>query len=275
MRGRLAHWISTRIDMGSFESRADISTFVLYTVLTATVLATGTYLAAAAVLAHFDLLPYPLPSAIRFGGTTTVLIAASVTALLAWLVGSAIHELSISRAEFARLSRTDSLSGLLNRRAFLDQMETASAPGFLVLFDIDRFKTVNDRHGHGIGDTVLRCVSEELARTFGAPHAVGRHGGEEFAVFIASGDPDDCFLLVEEARRAISVRQVPAGEGTISVTISAGIADHAGDRTIDGLFEAADRALYLAKTLGRDRAVHESQSEDLLAPSRRRAGRRA
>lgn len=184
MPRRLTHWLRARVDAGGFESKADVSMFVLYTVLTATVLATGTYLAVASILAYFELLPYPLAAAIRFGGTTTVLIAASVTALLAWLVGTAIRGLSVSRAKFLRLSRLDPLTGLLNRRAFCDALEEAAPSGFFALFDIDRFKSVNDRFGHVTGDRVIEAVAGELERTFCPPHLVARFGGEEFAVYI-------------------------------------------------------------------------------------------
>ena len=269
MPGRLAHWLRVRVDAGVFETKGDVSTFVLYTVLTATVLATGTYLTVASILAYFDMLPYPLLSAIRFGGTTTVLIAASVTALLAWLVGTAIRDLSISRAEFRRLSRLDPLTGLINRRAFADAMELAAPSGFVALFDIDRFKSVNDRFGHATGDEVIVAVAAELERTFGAPHLVARLGGEEFAVYVDTSDPADCLLLVEEARRSATLRtESDVGAGA-SVTLSAGVADHDGTRPLAGVIEAADHALYLAKSLGRDRAIHERQAEDLLAPTRK------
>lgn len=274
MRGRLAHWMRAQMEVGVFETKADISTFVLNTVLVATVMATATYLTVAAVLAYFDLLPYSFTSALGFGGSTTILIASSVTALLAWLVGTAIHELSISRAEFERLSRMDALSGLLNRRAFVEAAMAARAPGFLVLFDIDRFKPVNDRYGRAAGDDVIVAVSEELQRVFPPPHLVGRFGGEEFAVLAACGDRDDCRLLIEELRRSVAAHRVDVGDRDIAVTLSAGIADWADGRPFEATFEAADRALYLAKSLGRDRAIHEDQSGELLAPSRRAAGGR-
>lgn len=273
MLRRLALWMRARMDVGTFETKADISTFVLHTVLVATVMATAIYLTVAAVLAHFDLLPYPFAAALRFGGTTTILIASSVTALLAWLIGSAAHELAISRAEFERLSRTDMLSGLLNRRAFTEEMAAGGGGGSLALFDVDRLKAVNDRHGRAVGDAVIVAVSEELLRVFPPPHAVGRFGGEEFAVLVRSEDRDDCRLMVEEARRSVASHPVEWAEGTVFVTLSAGIADRAG-RPLESVFEAADRALYLAKSVGRDRAVHEDETTELLAPRRRAAGGR-
>ena len=274
MRGRLALWLRAQIELGVFETKADISAFVLNTVLVATTLATSTYLMVAAILAHFGLLPYPLRSAIGFGGSTTIVIAASITALLAWLIGTAIHELSLSRAEFERRSRLDALSGLYNRQAFTDALSQTKENGFFVMFDVDRFKDVNDTHGHAVGDAVIVAVAEELKRVFLPNHLVGRFGGEEFAAFIRSEDRSDCWLLVEEARRSVSGRQVATGAGTIAVTLSAGISDRKGGRPFEAVFAAADRALYLAKSLGRDRSVHEDEGEALLAPHRRAAGGR-
>lgn len=168
MRGRLALWLRAQIDFGGFETKADIWTFVMNVVLVATAMATATYLMFAAILANFGLLPYPFGTALGFGGSTTILIAASVTSLLAWLIGTAIHELSLSRAAFERLSRLDPLSGLLNRRAFSEVLETKIS-GFFVLFDIDRFKSVNDKHGHAVGDAVIVAVAEELKRVSDRP----------------------------------------------------------------------------------------------------------
>ncbi|MCR6501438.1 GGDEF domain-containing protein [Shinella sp. CPCC 101442] len=276
MRSRLALRLRAQIDFVRFETKAEIGTFVLNIVLLAVALATAIYLMFAAVLASLGLLPYPFGTALGFGGLTTMLIAASVTALLAWLIGAAIHELSLSRAEFERLSRLDPLSGLLNRRAFSDVMAETKVNGFFVLFDVDHFKAVNDAHGHAVGDAVIVAVSQELQRVFEPAHFVSRFGGEEFAVMICGDDRGDCCLLVEQARRSVAARRIETGEGTVSVTLSAGVADHTPQRSFAAIFEAADRALYLAKSFGRDRAVHEDESDELLAPSRRVAagGRR-
>lgn len=269
MRGKLALWLRAQWEVGVFLTPADISTFVLNTVLVAITLATAIYLMSAVILANLGLLPYPFAAALGFGTSTTVLIAGSVSALLAWLLGMAIHEMALSRAEFERLSRLDSLSGLLNRRAFIETMAERNVNGFFVLFDVDRFKAVNDGYGHAVGDEVIVAVSEELQRVFTAMHLVGRFGGEEFAAFIHGDDRGDCNLLVEEARRSVGARRVDTPSGTVAVTLSAGVADRPVNRAFDAVFEAADRALYLAKSFGRDRAIHEDESEGLLEPSRR------
>lgn len=276
MRGRLALWLRAQWEAGVFQTRADISMFVLNTVLVTITLATAGYLMATAILANFGLLPNPFAAALGFDTPTTVLVAASVSALIAWLLGMAVHEMALSRAELERLSRLDSLSGLLNRRAFIADMADKKVNGFFVLFDVDRFKLVNDTHGQAVGDAVIVAVAEELERVFAAPHLVGRVGGEEFAVFIENDDRGDCSLLVEEARRSVAARRIAAARGPVSVTLSAGIADRPASRPFEAVFEAADRALYLAKSLGRDRTIHEDEGEELLEPSRRIAagGRR-
>lgn len=276
MRGRLALWLRAQMEVGVFWTKADILTLVLNSILVATALATSVYLVAAAILSNIGLLPYPLHAAPGFGSATAILISASVIALLAWLIGMTVRELSLSRAAFERLSLLDPQSGLLNRPAFVEAMAGMKENGFFVLFDVDRFKAVNDRHGRAIGDEVIVAVSEELQRVFLPNNLVGRFGGEEFAAFIPNDDRGDCCLLVEEARRSVAARRVAAGDGFVAVTLSVGIADRPTSRPFETVLESADRALYLAKSFGRDRAVHEDQSEELLEPSRRAAagGRR-
>lgn len=270
MRGRLALWLRAQTNIGAFETTSDIWAFVLNTVLVVTALATAIYLVATAILANFGLLPPSLRSALGFGESTTILVAASVTALLAWLVGTAIHGVSLSRAEFERLSRLDALSGLLNRQAFVEALEAAEGDGFLVLFDVDRLKGGDDGDGSAVGDAVVVAVSTDLQRVFAPAHLVGRFGGKRFAVFIQNADHGDCRLLVEEARRSVATHHIDTGEGMISVKISAGIAERTTGRRFEAVFAAADRAL------GRDRAMHEDQSAKLPEPSRRLAagGRR-
>jgi len=276
MRGRLALWLKAQWEAGVFRTRADISTFVLNAVLVAVTLVTASYLVVAAILANFHLLPYSFPTELGFGTSATILIAASVTALLAWMLGTAIHEISLSRVEFDRLSKLDLASGLLKRPAFVKQLECCQDSGFFVLFDVDRLRAVNEKHGEAAGNAAIAAISEELDRVFSPLHLVGRFGGEQFAVFIGNEDRGDCALLVEEARRSVAARRVKAAGGTVTVTLSAGIADRPAGRSFDAVFEAAGRALYLAKSLGRDRAVHEDEGEGLLEPSRRVAagGRR-
>jgi len=170
------------------------------------------------------------------------------------------------KAELERLALTDSLTDLPNRRAFFAKAKelqvAASAEGSLIaalMIDIDRFKWINDSFGHDAGDAVLRSVAatirEELARATSAPAALGRIGGEEFAVLIAGADAAAAGGLGERLREA--VRSVPADFGSFRIpsTISIGVAVGAPDTNIDMLLARADEASYSSKHAGRDRVT--------------------
>jgi len=153
------------------------------------------------------------------------------------------------RAMLQHLADTDSLTGLSNRRAFLDQAQTRSGPQRLILIDIDRFKTVNDRFGHEAGDWVLVEMAR-LLRTNSPPGAlVGRLGGEEFAVLLpAEGAPE---RLGETLLLTIAYAPMPVRS---KVTASAGEATGACTNEAEWrvLYNKADAALYTAKADGRN-----------------------
>lgn len=160
--------------------------------------------------------------------------------------------------ELRTKSETDVLSGLLNRRGFEAHMEAAfacracSAGAALVVCDIDRFKSINDRYGHAVGDRVIRHFADCLVRATDGRHLVGRIGGEEFALLLESADASTARLLAEGIRIAFSTTpplDLPRG---IHVTSSFGIAEIVKDEPIEDLLRRADQALYLAKNSGRD-----------------------
>jgi len=159
--------------------------------------------------------------------------------------------------ELRRKSETDMLSGLLNRRGFESHMEAAFATrprgmaAALIVCDIDRFKTINDRYGHAVGDRVIRHFADCLAGATEGQHPVGRIGGEEFAILLENADAITARLLAEGIRIAFSnaAADFPAG---IQMTASFGIAEAAPDEVSHDLFRRADQALYLAKNSGRD-----------------------
>jgi len=157
-----------------------------------------------------------------------------------------------------RMARTDALTGLPNRRAF-DQRKWRSGDYFAIL-DLDKFKRVNDRFGHQVGDDVLRATANALQELTEEARIVGawRLGGEEFAALCAARSSEEAALLFNRARERISgaiATAVPQiGE---RVTVSAGLAQ-IGRLGIVPAYEAADRALYHAKSSGRDRLCYES-----------------
>ena len=123
------------------------------------------------------------------------------------------------------------------------------------MVDIDKFKTINDRHGHPTGDAVLRAVAGSLESTLRASDYVFRYGGDEMLFLLPETDHRQSIDKAESIGRRVRDQAVTAGKDTIRITLSIGVAtypDHGQDRRT--LVEAADQAVYQAKTEGRDRA---------------------
>lgn len=163
-----------------------------------------------------------------------------------------------------RLATRDQLTGLLNRREFdriITEEEERSHrfghPVGLVMFDIDRFKTINDTHGHPVGDAVLREVARRLAAEARTVDRVARFGGEEFAMIVMESDSAAAMEVARRVCAAVEREPILAGETLpLNVTLSAGAAAMPADaKTAEQLVVAADRALYAAKAGGRNRAL--------------------
>ena len=124
----------------------------------------------------------------------------------------------------------------------------------LAALDLDHFKHVNDRYGHAVGDHVLRRLAEQLGRTFRNEDVLARWGGEEFIVGMYGMSRDHCVQRVNALLEAFRAVTFTAGDGEkFSVTLSAGVAQYPDDGADTfGLYQAADEALYVAKTSGRD-----------------------
>jgi len=162
------------------------------------------------------------------------------------------------------LSLTDELTGLPNRRSILafaaSQLEHARRirdPLTLVLLDIDHFKDVNDRYGHGVGDDVLRAVAACLAELMRHGSRVGRTGGEEFFAVLPHTRIEDALRAAERLRAGIASLRLQGPGHPTQVTASFGVVTvppATGD--LDALYLQADQALYAAKDRGRDRVVH-------------------
>jgi diguanylate cyclase (GGDEF)-like protein len=162
--------------------------------------------------------------------------------------------------ELQRMATTDALTGLPNRRSLMASMELEVAraersgrPLALALLDVDRFKTINDAHGHPAGDAVLQAVADELLRVTRAGDLLGRFGGEEFAIVMPDTNIEQARWACERLRKAIAARTMHYPNGTVGrVTISSGVALLAGEEGCDHLISRADGALYQAKEDGRD-----------------------
>jgi len=188
------------------------------------------------------------------------------TALLAHAVMSLMIALCLFTAEAVDLMRalrsesiTDPLSGLLNRRGFearaasmLGICQTARLPVSLLIADLDRFKALNDRHGHAAGDRVIAEFAARLRAAAGTRAVAGRLGGEEFAVLLPMADAAAARLFTEAVRKVFSGDSIAGLPREVRVTASFGIALCAGKETLSQLLRRADEALYHAKRDGRD-----------------------
>lgn len=155
-----------------------------------------------------------------------------------------------------RAADTDILTGLPNR-ASLDQHlvgRMQSGHDFSLLFvDIDRFKAINDQHGHAAGDTVLRAVAHELARSLRGDDYVARYGGEEFVVVASHTGDGEAWALAERMRERVAAIGIDWQGGHLPVTVSIGVAAPSEGNDIRELMARADAAMYAAKRNGRNR----------------------
>jgi diguanylate cyclase (GGDEF)-like protein len=157
----------------------------------------------------------------------------------------------------------DSLTGLANRRAFLDsaaqltQTQTArDVPVAVFMIDLDRFKSVNDRFGHSIGDEVLRIFAESAQANLRPSDIVARLGGEEFAVLLADACRDNAFKVAERIRATFAAMAAIVGGHAVNATASIGVAIiQDPQQDVLALLSQADQALYRAKARGRNRVV--------------------
>jgi diguanylate cyclase (GGDEF)-like protein len=163
-----------------------------------------------------------------------------------------------------RLATRDELTGLLNRREYdrvlaeeEDRAERFGNSLALVIIDLDRFKFINDMHGHSAGDAVLREAARRIAGVIRTVDRAARIGGEEFALILVQTDRISALEVARRAIAALALEPIRVGEGSsLAVTASAGVAELPTDaREAGQLFAAADRALYAAKSQGRNRAV--------------------
>jgi diguanylate cyclase (GGDEF)-like protein/PAS domain S-box-containing protein len=164
--------------------------------------------------------------------------------------------------QLALLASTDSLTGLWNRRHFLEQAELElqralryGRPVSVMMIDIDHFKRVNDTYGHPAGDAVLRHFAAIIRSNLRKSDCLGRVGGEEFAVLLPESDMEQARIVAETLRRETAVTRVGLDDGTaLGITASFGLTSaRPGEELVSDLLLRADRALYAAKDGGRNR----------------------
>ncbi|MDG5495842.1 diguanylate cyclase [Niveispirillum sp. BGYR6] len=185
----------------------------------------------------------------------------SMTQTLESRVTERTHELMEANAKLERLASIDSLTGIMNRRCFMEHAlrECERAGRYhrqlsLLLIDLDRFKLVNDNHGHAAGDTVIRQAVERAAGVLRTNDCIARYGGEELVVLLPETGLEMAQRVAERVRQAIGATPIPHENVAIPLTASIGVAEWCGEaESLDQLLDRADQALYAAKQGGRDR----------------------
>ncbi len=197
-------------------------------------------------------------------GLYAYLFFASVAAFAAFgaLLGSQEEQLLEANRRLDELSLTDALTGLRNVRYFRARLQEELAdaartgrPLSLLIVDLDHFKSVNDRFGHPAGDRLLEAIAAGMRSVARQGETVARLGGEEFGFLLPDTGEEGARAAAERVRGAVASSRGGLNGRTAAVTASVGIAVAPGPANPDMLYRAADRALYEAKRLGRDRAV--------------------
>lgn len=183
-------------------------------------------------------------------------------------------ELERTVKQLNALSIKDGLTQLINRRhartLLEEEMRRSQRCGrrfAVAILDIDFFKRVNDVHGHGMGDAVLRDVSRVAQAAIGPTHALARWGGEEFLLLMPETSLSAGLATVERIRKAVREHDWQQHANDLKVTISAGVCEHDGSPQLTSTLERADKALYQAKREGRDRVVAFETLITVLAAS--------
>jgi len=181
------------------------------------------------------------------------------------------HERSEQR--YVEASRSDPLTGSSNRSAFFETAERllerdrhSGAPCSLVMFDLDRFKAINDNHGHQFGDRILRDFAETVRLMIRPRDHFGRYGGEEFVVILPGTSIETACAIAERVRRAFAESHEFVDGLPVRATVSAGVAAAGPQMDLNDIVAAADKALYAAKHHGRNR-VERAAGPDAAAPA--------
>lgn len=198
-----------------------------------------------------------------FGSAVTTLVTMVLLVVVSFSMAGLSSEQQ-TRALRVVASRDD-LTGLLNRKAFLDlagellsDRAVTRGSGVLILADLDHFKAINDTYGHAAGDSALQRFAEACTETVRSTDLVGRYGGEEFILLLPGASPERGELIAEEISRRLAAE--PAMDGMEMPTVSYGISTYdAGTSEVDDVIAAADAALYAAKSLGRNRTARSDR----------------
>lgn len=234
------------------------------------------------------MLPIVLGDMFRPGGATTmgqIWIAAFAAQLVIYAVGTVFIIVMLVSERTVSVHKTaasvDPLTGLLNRRGFseatsrmIEREAKAGRPVTVMIFDIDHFKSVNDRFGHAAGDDVLKVFSDVVVSNLRITDLVGRVGGEEFAALLPC-TVEEAVVAAERVREGFEACGVAVDDAPLETTVSIGIAGGPAQTELEVLMASADTALYQAKRSGRNRVEVAVEQPLSLENSRRKLAKSA
>jgi diguanylate cyclase (GGDEF)-like protein len=288
--GRPAHWVATSFGavfwlivcyvpaVGSEVSRTLVSALIVagYTFLTAGELrrerrrsVLRRWPAIFVPMLHGAIFLFPVALATLSGrgdgvqGVARGWIAVFTIEILLYVVGTAFIVLILAKDRTVHIYKTaattDPLTSLLNRRGFFEAAAALMthnrrrmAPVSVLAFDLDHFKSINDRHGHAVGDAVLQLFAKVARETLRASDIVGRLGGEEFVAVLPS-TLAEAGIAAERVRAALAAASIVRNGQRVTATVSIGVSSGAPTMAVDSLITSADDALYRAKANGRNR----------------------
>jgi len=196
------------------------------------------------------------------------LISTGVSVLVAAVIYGK-RKLKLVRDDLEEKSNMDPLTGIYNRRYFMDAVAKlmnrvirSNTNSFVILFDLDYFKQVNDKYGHQAGDEVLKEIAERVSNALRSYDLFARYGGEEFIIFVSELDQESVMQLVERVRMDIAKMPVTFKEISVPITASFGVAPAAPRNNLDTAIAIADKALYQAKADGRNSSVFYGAADD-------------
>lgn len=181
-------------------------------------------------------------------------------AAVVWNFGFLLSAVDRLRSEVERLANEDELTGLANRRMLMNRLTSLCGRGngasifSVMLFDLDRFKAINDRHGHAAGDAALRHAATVIAEQLGSDDVFARLGGDEFCLLLPTVPANDATARAKRIINALKAAPLHWGDMRLTITTSIGIVCCSGERPIkpEDLLDRADRALYETKRRGRN-----------------------
>lgn len=206
-----------------------------------------------------------------FGYVTSSIIPLLVAGPVSYFIGAALRRVTQLKEQLEHVANTDAMTDVLSRKGLFDrfkQLEGLGAmrqPISLILLDVDNFKAINDTYGHASGDAALKYIARVISRNVREEHDfIGRLGGEEFVIAML-GTTAEAAALAERIRHLVAATPVVADAASVAISASFGVTEWSENEPIDAALQRADRAMYEAKSSGRNRVMLVRQASGLTS----------